>query len=136
MHSHTQSQSLRKMVLPLALRRNCKLDLCLRPSASLPATDSGSDTMMDGSTGSPQQQLTIFYNGRLCVGDATELQARAIIWLASREIEERMNTSRSESVSPSLQSQVLYSPSGLSIKRSLQRFLQKRKKRIQATSPY
>ncbi|KAF8413563.1 hypothetical protein HHK36_001554 [Tetracentron sinense] len=124
------------MVSPLAVRRNCKLDLCRRPSASFPATDSGSDTMMDGLTRSPQQQLTIFYNGRVCICDATELQARAIIWLASRKIEERMNTPRSESVSSSLQSQVLYRPSGLSMKRSLQGFLQKRKKRIQATSPY
>ncbi|KAF8413562.1 hypothetical protein HHK36_001553 [Tetracentron sinense] len=118
----------------LAVKRNYKLELCLHPSASLLATDSDNDTMRDRSTGSPQQQLTIFFKGQVCVRDVTELQARAIIWLASREIEERMNTSRSESVSPSLKSQ-LYSLSGISMKRSLQGFLQNRKKRIRATSP-
>ncbi|KAF8391064.1 hypothetical protein HHK36_023364 [Tetracentron sinense] len=144
------------MVLPLSLRRNTKLDLCLRPSAFLPANFSGTGTgtgtgtgnMKNGSTESPQQQLTIFHNGRVCVCDVTELQsnrtvitnlefgyamqARAILWVASGEMDERMSTPRSELISPSLQSPV----SSLSMKRSLQRFLQKRKIRIQATSPY
>lgn len=66
-----------------------------------------------------------------------KLQARAIILLASKEMDE----SKTPTSPPlmTLQSQ-LYSPSGgntgLSMKKSLQRFLQKRKHRIQATSPY
>ncbi|KAK2965287.1 hypothetical protein RJ640_004156 [Escallonia rubra] len=68
--------------------------------------------------------------------DATELQARAIILLASQETEEKSKSpTGSEPSSPLIQSP-LYSPTGLSMKRSLQRFLQKRKHRAQATSPY
>lgn len=52
-------------------------------------------------------------------------------------MEERLKTpTGSDLSSPTLQTEQ-YSPStGLSMKRSLQRFLQKRKNRIQATSPY
>ncbi|RVW34920.1 hypothetical protein CK203_104881 [Vitis vinifera] len=62
--------------------------------------------------------------------------ARAILLLASREMEEKTRTpTASDAISPSLHSQ-LYSPTGLSMKRSLQRFLQKRKNRMEATPPY
>ncbi|KAL0011678.1 protein TIFY 5A-like [Quercus lobata] len=127
------------------MKRNCNLELCLVPySASLPSNDSGDDhqPMMEERRGSPQQnqqpqQLTIFYNGKICVSDVTEFQARSILLLATREMEERLKTpTGSDLSSPTLQTEQ-YSPStGLSMKRSLQRFLQKRKNRIQATSPY
>nr|XP_023885500.1 protein TIFY 5A [Quercus suber]POE69529.1 protein tify 5a [Quercus suber] len=127
------------------MKRNCNLELRLVPySASLPSNDSGDDhqPMMEERRGSPQQnqqpqQLTIFYNGKICVSDVTEFQARSILLLATREMEERLKTpTGSDLSSPTLQTEV-YSPStGLSMKRSLQRFLQKRKNRIQATSPY
>ncbi|KAJ8538486.1 hypothetical protein K7X08_027707 [Anisodus acutangulus] len=48
------------------------------------------------------QQLTMFYNGKLVVSDATELQAKAIIYLASREMEEETKKTPS---SPLLQTQ-------------------------------
>ncbi|GMY37936.1 protein TIFY 5A-like [Fagus crenata] len=126
------------------MKRNCNLELCLFPySASLPSNDPDHDhhqPMMEERRGSPQekhqqQQLTIFYNGNICVTDVTEFQARSILLLATREMEERLRTpTGSEPSSPNLQS---YSPTtGLSMKMSLQRFLQKRKCRIQATSPY
>ncbi|XP_008787820.2 protein TIFY 5A [Phoenix dactylifera] len=102
-----------------------------------------------------QQQITIFYNGRICVCDVTEFQARAIISMAKREMDDRMkknqlhhqqqhqhqqnNHNKSSPPQPPV-----FSPQalpqtldqGLSMKRSLQRFLQKRKMRINAASPY
>ncbi|KAJ0081549.1 hypothetical protein Patl1_10044 [Pistacia atlantica] len=136
------------------MKRNCNLELCLLPpsaaAAALEAEYGGlhhphNQNIMDQESSSsphinqPPQQLTIFYNGRVCVCDVTEFQARHILSLASREMEERMKMlTGSEPVSPSLPSP-LYTPSstsGLSMKRSLQRFLQKRKHRALATSPY
>ncbi|KAB2081780.1 hypothetical protein ERO13_A05G147700v2 [Gossypium hirsutum] len=118
------------------MRRNCNLELRLLPS-SYP---SDSHDMMEERIESPktqQQQLTIFYNGRVCVSDVTELQAKAILMLANRERDERMKSPTGwEPVSPTLKSQVKCPNTALSMKRSLQRFLQKRKTRIQATSPY
>ncbi|XP_070048267.1 protein TIFY 5A-like [Nicotiana tomentosiformis] len=122
------------------MRRNCNLELRLVPpcvSAFSPkdCTTIPYFSMRDneGTEEKQQQQLTIFYNGKVVVFDATELQAKAIIYLASREMEENTKTSSpiSEASSPLLQTQT-----GLSMKRSLQGFLQKRKNRIQATSPY
>ncbi|KAA8544883.1 hypothetical protein F0562_019722 [Nyssa sinensis] len=87
--------------------------------------------------------MTIFYKGRVCVCDVTELQARAIIWLARRGMEEKVkipgvdlsSPSPSPSPLPYLLSQLCVSP-GVPLKRSLQRFLQKRKDRIKSISPY
>ncbi|XP_074569217.1 protein TIFY 10a-like [Curcuma longa] len=103
-----------------------------------------------------KRQMTIFYNGQVCVCDATEMQARAIIAMAEKEMEamigkqKQMNKhdqQRQEAMvesttalplppspSPETSPQVL-NP-GLSMRRSLQRFLEKRKDRISEATPY
>ncbi|KAJ7968958.1 Protein TIFY 5A [Quillaja saponaria] len=142
------------------MRRNCNLELALLTPSSASDSHHHYHHSMEEASGSPQEQqqnhhqhhrqqpLTIFYNGKMCVCDVTETQAKTILMVASKEMEERIRTpsgsgsgsGSSEPSSPIL----LQSPSpsphqqlyGLSMKRSLQRFLQKRKNRIQETSPY
>ncbi|KAK4271857.1 hypothetical protein QN277_020487 [Acacia crassicarpa] len=122
------------------MRRNCNLELRLFPSFETRSTE------QDGE--SPQQnlqKLTMFYDGKMCVFDVNEVQARWILTLANREMKERARTpngygsgsgSGSEPSSPNT-TVPMYSPnSGLSMKRSLQSFLQKRKNRILEASPY
>ncbi|KAJ4980959.1 hypothetical protein NE237_031796 [Protea cynaroides] len=114
------------MTLPLSLRRNCKLDLMF-PLADLnfpPTTmDSGDNDSI--SAGTPQR-ITMFYDGRVCVCDVTELQARTIIWLARKEMDERMNTPRSqlEPISP-LQSQLRNPPEQLDFRDELSQQIEK-----------
>ncbi|XP_009790070.1 protein TIFY 5A [Nicotiana tabacum] len=85
---------------------------------------------------STRKQITIFYNALDGECDTSELQALAILCHARGEMEEKYNTSASNLKAPSLQFQ-LHSPYGLSLRKSLQRFLQKRKeRRIQAANPY
>ncbi|KAL1567474.1 protein TIFY 5A-like [Salvia divinorum] len=117
------------------MKRNYNLGLRLeRPSLFLhPADHQARHPEMVNKDGGEKQQLTIFYNGKIAVCDATELQARAIIWLAGREVEP-YDTPQSDLPSPFLASP-LYSPN-TGLKRSLMRFLQTRKTRVQATSPY
>nr|XP_011467663.1 PREDICTED: protein TIFY 5B [Fragaria vesca subsp. vesca] len=81
-----------------------------------------------------QEPITIFYDGRVYVFDIIELQVRAMILFATREMEGGM-TSRSskEAISLALQSQILGPPCG-SVKKSLHTFLQKRKN--EASDPY
>ncbi|XP_048141014.1 LOW QUALITY PROTEIN: protein TIFY 5A-like [Rhodamnia argentea] len=132
------------------MKRSFDLELRLQPY-SIPdfLASSGSSSSSTGSAEcSPeeQQKLTIFYDGKVCASAVTELQARQIILLANRETEERSSKTPtgSEPSTPSLWSQPstpnvqpqVYSSTGLSMKRSLQKFLQKRQHRIQATSPY
>ncbi|XP_076957112.1 protein TIFY 5A-like [Bidens hawaiensis] len=125
------------------MSNRCNLELRLVPSSPThlrqdnPSYDinivSGEDLMEKQKY---QQQLTIFYDGKVSVCDVTELQARTIIKLASEEMDEKCrrrpppgSTTCEPSSSPLM-------PGGLSMKRSLQRFLQKRQHRIQETSPY
>ncbi|KAL4563471.1 hypothetical protein LXL04_027514 [Taraxacum kok-saghyz] len=128
--------------------RNCNLELRLVPPSPYIFSDhnhqcqekTSEENTAVGEDLKDMQKLTIFYDGKVSVCDVTELQARTIIKLASEEIEEKWRrtpglTTSLESPSP-LILPPMYSPSGLSMKRSLQRFLQKRKNRMQATSPY
>ncbi|KAL5977184.1 hypothetical protein ACLOJK_021526 [Asimina triloba] len=84
------------------------------------------------STGS-SEHLTIFYSGRVCVCDLIEIQVRAILCLAKREMDQRLAKG---SADPWQQQQLQPRAPALSMKRSLQRFLQKRNSRIQETAPY
>ncbi|XP_027343284.1 protein TIFY 5A-like [Abrus precatorius] len=126
------------------MRRNCNLELRLFPPSHSDLRPIMEAELNESPQQLDQQQqqhhpLTIFYDGKICVSDVTEHQARSILMLANKETEERVRTpTGSEPSSPLLQSHHnLYSPgSGLSMKRSLQRFLQKRKNRVQETSPY
>ncbi|KAM0851332.1 hypothetical protein ACQ4PT_052500 [Festuca glaucescens] len=130
-----------------------------------------------------RRSMTIFYNGRVCAMDVTELQARKIITMANHQIlteqqqrvdsdrhlqDSSSSTSTSNSAAahcirhqdtkpppaPQRSAQSLAPPpgltgagaapvisqaaaAGLSMKRSLQQFLQKRKTRVAAAgSPY
>ncbi|KAK7331382.1 hypothetical protein VNO77_25605 [Canavalia gladiata] len=134
------------------MRRNCNLELALFPPCG---SDHRHHHMVEEASESPmqnwlnlhhyqqeqQQPLTIFYDGKICVADVTELQAKSILMLAKRKMEERVRTpTGSEPSSPTVmqsQQHQLYSPgTGLSMRKSLQRFLQKRKNRVQEASPY
>ncbi|KAL3330010.1 hypothetical protein AABB24_034061, partial [Solanum stoloniferum] len=122
------------------MRRNYNLELWLMPpSLSTFSPNSCNNTSyfsMEEDKESTElenksQPLTIFYNGKLVVSHVTDLQAKDIIYLASRETEEKINKTlslMSEPSSPLLQPQT--------VKKSLQRFLQKIKNKIETTSPY
>ncbi|XP_055821959.1 protein TIFY 5A-like [Solanum dulcamara] len=111
------------------MRRNCNLELSLMPPS--PNNFSMEDQELKNKQ---SQQLTIFYNGKFVVSDITELQAKAIIYLASKEMKEKTNQTSSPISEPS--SPLLQPETDLFMKKSLQRFLQKRKNRIQTASPY
>ncbi|KAJ4811363.1 Protein TIFY 5 [Rhynchospora pubera] len=122
-------------------------------SSDICATKS-SDEICKGKA-SEKRTITIFFDGQMCTNNVTEIQARAIISMAKREMvkggnrekeqtndmypqqflpERRNNSSFQEQPQfPSNSSQIL-NP-GLSMKHSLQRFLQKRKTRL-TSSPY
>ncbi|KAL1555834.1 protein TIFY 5A-like [Salvia divinorum] len=117
------------------MKRNCNLELrLLTPSVSFHLSDR-SDSMLDmNESPNKTQQLTIFYNGKVASCDATELQARTIISLASGEMEGKW--SKNSPAAAAMNSPVYGAATGLSMKGSLQRFLEKRKTRAQSISPY
>ncbi|KAK8957974.1 Protein TIFY 5A [Platanthera zijinensis] len=77
-----------------------------------------------------RQKMTIFYDGRMISSsDLTGVQARAIIEMAKKEgnkVDDFSFPATTEAPAPAAQPII----PGLSMKRSLQRFLQKRKARI------
>ncbi|KAL0698671.1 hypothetical protein Bca4012_054793 [Brassica carinata] len=125
------------------MEKNCDLELRLFPTSSYD-TDSDTSVVESRSSGNSlpkkeeSQRITIFYNGKMCVSsDVTHLQAKSIISIASREMEERSSSNGSDPQNrlTRLHHQQLPNPKA-SMKRSLQSFLQKRRIRIQAISPY
>uniref|UniRef100_A0A7N0REL6 Protein TIFY n=1 Tax=Kalanchoe fedtschenkoi TaxID=63787 RepID=A0A7N0REL6_KALFE len=112
---------------------NLKLEL------SVTGRNGAADQMEEGSGESPSkdnaQPMTIFYGGRVGTYDVSELQARAILMLAGYEM--RKLQDKSGAPAGSIQQRLGSAPvTGLSMKASLQRFLQKRRLRAQARSPY
>ncbi|XP_076885349.1 protein TIFY 5A-like [Bidens hawaiensis] len=126
------------------MRRNCHLELRLVPPQSpfifsdhhhhRQEESSEEVNKVGGDVKEKQnQQMTIIYDGKVSICDVTELQAMRIIKVASEEIGD--NCGRTSPCSP-LTSPLIGSQGGLCMRRSLQMFLQKRKHRIQSTSPY
>ncbi|CAL5203491.1 unnamed protein product [Lathyrus oleraceus] len=92
------------------------------------------DSLSQKSTDDIDKQLVAIAHGYHKFDDR-EFQARVIIWLANQEMEGRNGRKNfPPTLSLSLQPQVLlmHASHGFSIKRSLENFLQKRKKRIQS----
>uniref|UniRef100_A0A1J3E1Q4 Protein TIFY n=1 Tax=Noccaea caerulescens TaxID=107243 RepID=A0A1J3E1Q4_NOCCA len=126
----------------MKMQKDCDLELRLFPTSSY---DSDSDTSVVESRSSGNSQpkeeshrITIFYNGQMCVSsDVTHLQAKSIIWIASREIEERSFSNGSDPPNRSTRFHHQLPIPKASMRKSLQSFLEKRKNRIQAYSkPY
>ncbi|XXG66035.1 hypothetical protein AAC387_Pa05g3590 [Persea americana] len=119
--------------------RECNLDLCLLPAGneaniqSPDSVESRSEEPMENS-----QKLTIFYNGRVSVCNVTEFQAGAILRLAKQQVNEKMKKNHQVESPSQCQPQSPCEPQApaATVKRSLQRFLQKRMSRIHSTSPY
>ncbi|CAI8590870.1 unnamed protein product [Vicia faba] len=132
------------------MRRNCNLELCLFPQYVSDSYHNHNNHMVEekkdsdrmSSMQNQQRPLTIFYDGKMCVTDVTEFQAKSILMMANKKEHEtvKISTGSEPSTSAIVQSpHQLYSPGpgpALSMKTSLQRFLQKRKNRIQQASPY
>ncbi|XP_074329488.1 protein TIFY 5A-like [Apium graveolens] len=136
------------------MRRNCNLELQLVTPSCDDHTVNGQyifqrqPLIEEVTYGNPRQEqntrkITIFYNGRVKSCDVTEIQARSIISVASEEIGREKGEAKtptcSETSSDSCpKAQVMHKQqnTGLTMKRSLQQFLQKRRTRIHATSPY
>ncbi|CAL5183728.1 unnamed protein product [Lathyrus oleraceus] len=125
------------------MKRNCNLELCLYPPYVSDRNHmvEEEDNDLSSMQNKQQQPLTIFYDGKMCVIDVTEFQAKSILLLANKKVQEMVKTpTGSEPSTPAIveSPHQLYSPPGpaLSMKMSLQRFLQKRKNRIQQASPY
>ncbi|KAL5731743.1 hypothetical protein ACHQM5_004443 [Ranunculus cassubicifolius] len=114
----------------------CSLDLTLSIPSSSNSYNNGENESKkeEQSRETRLQRITIFYNGKICVCEATEDQARRILDCAKKQTEEAMQRNRNNSDTVASH---LNSPTGICVKRSLQRFLEKRRDRIQSTrSPY
>ncbi|RAL49768.1 hypothetical protein DM860_002059 [Cuscuta australis] len=121
--------------------RNCNLELRLFPPSSAESQQLrhnvlGTLPARSGEKEGNANELTIFYDGKIVACDATELQARAIILLASQERWRGSPSGPPVTQPPPEEYGRPTASYGLSMKRSLQRFLQKRKKRAESAGPY
>ncbi|KAF3509560.1 hypothetical protein F2Q69_00008421, partial [Brassica cretica] len=124
------------------MENNCDLELRLFPTSSYDESDTSVvESRSCGNSLSKEeesQRITIFYSEKMYVSsNVTHLQAKSIILIASREMEERSSSNGSDPRNrlTRLHHHQLPNPKA-SMKRSLQSFLQKRRIRIQAASPY
>nr|XP_018678110.1 PREDICTED: protein TIFY 5A [Musa acuminata subsp. malaccensis] len=109
------------------------IDLRLRLGSSSSSSVEGSFGN-SGETQQQQQQITIFYDGRICTCQVTEMEARNIISMAEREMDDQMRKKNEQS--SLLSPQQKPDSAELSMIRSLQQFLQNRKSRQSALPPY
>ncbi|WOL15705.1 hypothetical protein Cni_G24486 [Canna indica] len=119
----------------------CDTELCLSPagrriSSRVEEKEAGKAKRPQQQKVDDDQQITIFYNGRICICDVTEIQARAIIRLASREMSACVSKTDEQGKAAAAAARPQLLNRSLSMKRSLQRFLQKRKTRSLESSPY
>ncbi|CAN8290676.1 unnamed protein product [Cochlearia groenlandica] len=112
------------------MHKACDLELRLSPTSN-----SYDSQNLQQQENQESQKITIFYNGQMCFSsDVTHLQAKSIISIASKE-KSSLNGSDPPNMLWTQSVHQLQNPK-VSMKRSLRSFLQKRKIRIQATSPY
>ncbi|CAL9235529.1 unnamed protein product [Arabidopsis halleri] len=123
----------------MEMQTKCDLELRLLTSSYASDFHCSVDESRSSEISQPKI-LTIFYNGHMCVSsDLTHLEAKAILSLASGDVEERsLSLKSSDDSKPSTISKnsIRFHYQKASMKRSLRSFLQKRNVRIQATSPY
>ncbi|KAG7578261.1 hypothetical protein ISN45_Aa03g024570 [Arabidopsis thaliana x Arabidopsis arenosa] len=100
--------------------KSCSLDLHLSPMASTLQSCRQDSTVNDHSSAIRAKEINAFHSGRLSEYDLVEIQMRAIIEMASKE---------REVTALELAPVRLEAPLGCSVKRSVKRFLEKRKKR-------
>ncbi|KGN65534.1 protein TIFY 5A [Cucumis sativus] len=112
---------------------NFNLELCLSPPSSSPSTTTSTLPLASNSTSQPNHITPI----GLFTPDLTEIQAKAIIVQATRQMEAERSRWRTCRISSSAERVLMTNgEASPSLRRSLQRFLQKRKLRIQTLSPY
>ncbi|XP_020582143.1 protein TIFY 5A-like [Phalaenopsis equestris] len=127
---------------------DCETELCLTPCGrssnnNQKRTEMSVSGDLAGGGNELQKKISFFYGGQVFICDVTEIQARAIICMAKREMEEAMISSSQSASAPRGSWPELHAPpepqllsSRLSMKRSLQSFLQQRKSRAcESTGP-
>ncbi|XP_010488249.1 PREDICTED: protein JAZ13-like [Camelina sativa] len=98
----------------------CSLDLCLSPMTPTLQFCRQDSTVSDHSSAMKPKDNNAFYNEGLSEYDLVEIQIRAIIEMARKD---------REVTTLELAPVRMESPLGCSVKRSVKRFLEKRKKR-------